>query len=263
MNTNSIGFFDSGVGGLTVLKTAMALLPGENFIYYGDTENAPYGSKETEEIQKLTQKGIEFLLGKGVKALVIACNTATSAAVDHTRNVLRIPVISMEPAIKPALAAVEGAVLMMATPSTVARTRYQQLLARFDEQGRVINLPCPYLASEIEKSLFTPGRIRAHLEELLAPYQEAGVEAVVLGCTHYVLVKHLVQEIMPYAQVFDGNEGTARRLAAVLAEKNLLSAGAGAQKGTVALYSSSESPETTALYHKILYGEPEVEIILE
>lgn len=260
MNNKCIGFFDSGVGGLSVLRTALATLPEESFLYYGDTLNAPYGSKEPEEIRELTRQGLDYLVAHGAKALVIACNTATSAAVEQARNVLQIPVISMEPAIKPALAAVSGPVLMMATPATVERTRYRKLLDTYDTLHRVINLPCPYLASQIERNLFAPARINRHLKELLTPYKE--VEAVVLGCTHYVLVKDMVQKLLPQAKIFDGNQGTVNRLAAVLQERNIRSNGVTPR--TVELYStdSDQRDATLELYRRILYNMPEIDVKL-
>ena len=182
MINKSIGFFDSGVGGLSVLKEACALMPEENYIYYGDSANAPYGEKSREEIFELTMRGVGYLISSDIKALVIACNTATSAVIDQLRKEVDIPVIGMEPAIKPALAAVEGKVLMMATPATIKLERYNNLLERFNARERVINLACNKLAGIIEHSVLSHnGELDDYLKELLAPYKNKGIEAIVLG----------------------------------------------------------------------------------
>ena len=125
-----IGFFDSGLGGISVLRDAYFLMPEEDYIYFGDTANAPYGTKKQEQIISMTMNGVDYLLSNNIKALVIACNTATSAAIEKIRQSVSIPVIGMEPAIKPALEHTKGNVLMMATPATVRQEKYQNLLQK-------------------------------------------------------------------------------------------------------------------------------------
>lgn len=248
-----IGFFDSGIGGISVLRDAVRLMPEENYIYYGDTANAPYGGRSKKEIHDLTMEGVNYLLSQDIKALVIACNTATSVTVCDIRKDLSIPVISMEPAIKPALENVSGKVLVMATPATLAQERYIRLAEALDSQHRVINCPCEHLAGLIEKNLYdNPSVIADYLRQLLAPY--AGkAEAVVLGCTHYIFVKDAIAGIMKGARLFDGNAGTVAHLKDVLTAQGIKEPGG--RKGTIILNSSSDDQYTLKMYSRLLSAE--------
>lgn len=256
MINKSIGFFDSGVGGLSVLKEACALMPEENYIYYGDSANAPYGEKSREEIFELTMRGIGYLMSNDIKALVIACNTATSAVIDELRKEVDIPVIGMEPAIKPALNAVEGKVLMMATPATIRLERYNNLLERFNARERVVNLACNKLAGMIEHSVLSHNsELKDYLSGLLTPYKNAGIQAIVLGCTHYVFIKEDIKEAFGKdVLIFDGNHGTVNRLKSVLEEKGIKRP-ADAGKGAVILNSSSDDQFSMKTYSKLFYGK--------
>jgi len=246
----SIGFFDSGVGGLSVLRQAIKEMPEENYIYYGDNANAPYGNKEPSVIHSLTMSAVEHLIKKEIKALVIACNTATSVAVEHIRGQLSIPVISMEPAIKPALENVDGKVLVMATPATLSQDRYLRLADHLGQQDRLINCPCDKLAGLIESHLRQDKtEIIKYLEALLEKHV-GNVEGVVLGCTHYVFVKDLIKEIMGDVSIFDGNCGTVMHLKHVMLQngtKNTVGT-----RGTVHLESSSTDPGTIEMFKWLL-----------
>lgn len=256
MINKSIGFFDSGVGGLSVLKEACALMPEENYIYYGDSANAPYGEKSREEIFELTMRGIGYLMSNDIKALVIACNTATSAVIDELRKEVDIPVIGMEPAIKPALAAVEGKVLMMATPATIRLERYNNLLERFNARERVVNLACNKLAGMIEHNVLShSNELEDYLAGLLAPYKNTGIQGIVLGCTHYVFIKEDIKEAFGEdVLIFDGNHGTVNRLKSVLEEKGIKRP-SDAGKGAVILNSSSDDQFSMKTYSKLFYGK--------
>ena len=255
MINKSIGFFDSGVGGLSVLKDACSLMPEENYIYYGDSANAPYGEKSREEIFELTMRGIGYLMSNDIKALVIACNTATSAVIDELRKEVDIPVIGMEPAIKPALAAVEGKVLMMATPATIKLERYNNLLERFNARERVVNLACNKLAGMIDHNVLSRSdELNNYLCEILAPYRNLGIEAIVLGCTHYVFIREDIKEAFGQnVLLFDGNRGTVNRLKSVLEEKGIKRS-PDAGKGAVVLNSSSDDQFSMKTYSKLFYG---------
>lgn len=217
-----IGFFDSGVGGISVLKTACLLLPHENCIYYGDNLNAPYGNKTEEEIKKLTFEACSFLYAKGVKAIVMACNTATSAAVIMMREAYNIPVISMEPAVKPALEGKNaGKVLVLATPATVSQSRYLGLIERLGAHDQVQSVGCAGLVELIEEGRTDETSIHAYLSERLSFLDGQPIGAIVLGCTHYSFVgAHIKSFIDNITQtdcpVFDGRHGTARQLENVL-----------------------------------------------
>lgn len=250
-----VGIFDSGVGGISVLKVARELLPGENYIYYGDNGNAPYGTKTKSEIKRLAFNCAHFLEKRGVKAIVVACNTATSAAIRDIREQLNLPVISMEPAIKPALASSDdGKVLMMATPATCLLERYQLLLHALNGCDKVLNVGCYGLVERIEEGDFSPGRFDDLLKQALSPFNGERIDAIVLGCTHYLFIE---QEIACYAakhftgscRVFDGNGGTVRQLTKVLATKGLESDGTG---GGVELYTSGDPLKTLPILENLL-----------
>ncbi|MDD5017141.1 MAG: glutamate racemase [Eubacteriales bacterium] len=213
-----IGFFDSGVGGISVLKTAYQLMPCENYIYYGDSKNAPYGEKTEQEIKELSLAAGRFLFGKGVKAIVMACNTATSAAVLMMREKYNIPVISMEPAVKPALEAAKGGrVIVLATPATVTQARYLGLLERLGAGNRVINIGCGGLVELIENGQTDEITVHGYLERKLTFVKDTQIDSVVIGCTHYSFVENEIKSYIDKAyhtdcKVFDGRHGTVKHL---------------------------------------------------
>lgn len=250
MNRNApIGMFDSGVGGISVLREAVRLLPGEDFIFFGDTANAPYGTKEREAVLRLSRRAVEDLLARGCKAIVIACNTATSAAAaDLRKEYASLPIIGMEPALKPAsLLHRDGIVLSLATPGTIAGEKYANLYARYG--NGVISLPCPGLMEFVERLELDGPRLRAYFQDLFAPFAGHRIEAVVLGCTHYVFLRPTLERILPGVPLIDGNAGTARQLKRRLEEENLLS---DRQAGGRALLLSSGGEEALAIMEKLL-----------
>jgi glutamate racemase len=226
MTGRTIGVFDSGVGGISVLRELLRCLPNERFIYYADSANAPYGVKSLSEVKRLSLEIANYLiLERGVKALVVACNTATSAAINVLRQEFSIPIIGMEPALKPAVAmAGGGQVLVMATPMTIREDKFQGLLSRYGGRAKVISLPCPGLVELIEKGEVTGDRLRSLLAALLSPLDLSKIKVVVLGCTHYVFIKTEIASFFPEtANVIDGNLGTAKQVRRVLEEQGLLS----------------------------------------
>lgn len=216
-----IGVFDSGVGGISVLREAIALLPRERFLFYGDTAHAPYGTKSRGEVLALARQVVETLLARGVKAIVIACNTATSAAAATLRTEYELPIIGMEPALKPASQLhTDGLVLSLATPGTIAGEKYAKLISRYG--GGVVSLPCPGLMEFVEKGDLNSPALRDYLSALFAPYRDQKVEAIVLGCTHYVFLRRTIASFFPDAPLIDGNAGTVRQLERRLASLGLL-----------------------------------------
>ena len=210
-----IGFFDSGVGGISVLRQAVRTLPGEDYLYFGDNRNAPYGMRPNEEIRALTLRCVKRMAAQPLKALIVACNTATAAAVESLRSQFSFPVIGMEPAIKPALQATAGQVLVLATPATLRMEKFQMLRHRLDDRQRIISLPCPELVPLVERMELDTQALHGLLQQKLAPYRErAG--AVVLGCTHFVFLRSAIAKALPGIPILDGNEGTICRLAQCL-----------------------------------------------
>jgi glutamate racemase len=249
MQHQPIGVFDSGVGGISVLRTLCAVLPDEQFIYYGDSLNAPYGIKSEPEIRRLALKTAQTLLAQSIKALVIACNTATSAAVDDLRARFDLPIIGIEPALKPAAARHQDAkILVMATPATLRQNKFGALMEQYGRNAQL--LPCPGLMEFAERGEIASPALDAYLADRFAPWKNAGIGAIVLGCTHYVFLRGAIQKAMPGAQLFDGNLGTARRLENVLREADLLRpAGPG---GVV--FQTSGDPEKYLPVFRMLYA---------
>ncbi|MBQ6233999.1 MAG: glutamate racemase [Clostridia bacterium] len=235
LRTDPVGVFDSGVGGLSVLGEAVRQLPGEDFIYYGDTGNAPYGTKDPDTVRHLAFDVVEKLRSQRVKAIVIACNTATAEAAKELRAYYSFPIIGMEPALKPASELKEpGLRLVLATPGTLGSEKYARLYARFGRNA--VSLPCPGLMEFVEAGDRGSEQLRAYLSTLFAPYIGQPVAAVVLGCTHYPFIKPLIQSFFPAAtRVLDGNAGTVRQLRRVLDREGLLNPG---DTGTVSLQTS-------------------------
>ena len=244
---NPIGVFDSGVGGISVLKELVALCPGEDFLYFGDSANAPYGNKTTDQVRKLTLQGAAYLFDRGCKALVLACNTATAAAVYVLRETYpdRI-IIGIEPALKPAIDRFPaGRIGIMATAVTLREEKLNQLLARFPD-AQVVRIPAPGLVEQIEQGRADAPETKALLAEILAPYK-GQLDALVLGCTHYPFVKDTIEQILPIP-LFDGGYGTAKQTLRCLEQADLLNT----QGGSVTIENSLGTAEILTLCHNLL-----------
>ena len=207
-----IGVFDSGVGGLSVLQHATALLPNEDFIYLGDFANAPYGNKKKEEIIDISAANANELLDMNIKALLIACNTATSAAAHVLRRYLKIPVIGLEPAIKPAAMESEKnkSIVVLATPQTLRLEKFNSLLKKFDCD--INPIACPGLSRLIETEGPKNSAITEYLAEILSCVDKDNTSAIVLGCTHFSFVAQEIQIATGGIKLYDGRFGAARQL---------------------------------------------------
>lgn len=207
-----IGFFDSGLGGISVLHEARRVMPNENYLFFGDNKNAPYGPRPLEEIRALSAAGIQRLLDREVKAIVIACNTATSAYADIVRaEHPELPIIGMEPALKPAHYARHGGkVIVLATDATLRLQKFERLMARYGDDA--IPVVGEGLVELVETGRAHAPEAARRMHALLDPYRHEQVDAVVLGCTHFPYLRNYVQEIFPEAQLFDGRYGTVLRL---------------------------------------------------
>lgn len=223
-NTHPIAFFDSGVGGISVLKAAIRLLPEENFLFFGDSANAPYGTKSLEEVRRLTVGHVDRLIDSGAKAVVVACNTATSAAISTLREQFSyLPIIGIEPALKPAaLFKKHAKILALATPMTIREEKFHELAERFRDEAEIFPLAAPELVSLIEAGEYDSPEMDRYLERLFEPYQGKGIDAIVLGCTHFPFASNAIRRFWnDNVALFDGAEGTAKELARKLTEKNL------------------------------------------
>lgn len=245
-----VGVFDSGVGGISVLRALVAELPHEDFRYLGDSANAPYGEKTEAQVLELSRGIVEGFLADGAKAIVIACNTATSVAAATLRAAHPdVPIVGIEPALKPA--AEEGPrrrILVMATEVTLRLDKYHELASTYGRDSEVISVPCPGLAARIERGDLDAPDVTETIRGLVGAY--AGkVDSVVLGCTHYPFVRDQIARVLgPGVRFFDGGAGTARQLRARLAAEGLLANRA--RSGRVELSSSLDTPEELALYER-------------
>jgi glutamate racemase len=212
---NPIGIFDSGVGGLTILRAVRQALPCENLVYVADAAHVPYGQKTPEQIRERAMAIGGFLVGQGAKVIVVACNTATAAAIDMLRARLAVPFVGVEPAIKPAMAATRsGVVGVLATPSTLASERYRSLIERFAAGIRIVAQPCAGLAEHIERGDLDGERTEQLLRGFVEPLLAAHADVIVLGCTHYPLVAHIVQRIAgPGVAVIENGTAVAKEVA--------------------------------------------------
>ncbi|MBI4493430.1 MAG: glutamate racemase [Chloroflexi bacterium] len=218
-----VGLFDSGVGGLSVLREVGVLLPREDVLYLADTAWCPYGQRSVEEIcQRSLQVG-RWLLARGAKALVVACNTASAAALDTLRAQLEVPVVGMEPAVKPAAALTRsGRIGVLATPRTAESERLARLIQRYAREARVFVQECAELVPLIEQGELGGPRLEAALGRYLEPLLAQQVDVVVLGCTHYPLVQARIQALCgPEVQVVNPAPAVARQLARVLDQHGL------------------------------------------
>lgn len=220
----SIGVFDSGVGGLSVLRHLRAQLPAEQFIYFADQGHVPYGSRSAQEIIQFSQGITQFFLQLNVKAMVIACNTASAAALSLLRRQFGLPFIGMEPAVKPAAEQTKsGKVGILATGGTFASDRYARLTAKYAQGVTVWEDPCLGLVSEIEAGNLNTSAVHHILGEALAPMLVAGVDTIVLGCTHYPFVLPIVEKLVGTAvTIIDPAPAVARQTGVVLRQRNLL-----------------------------------------
>ena len=226
-NSGPIGIFDSGVGGLSVLRSVRELLPNEDLIYLADQAHVPYGSRSLAEVRKFSVGITRYLLEQNTKLVVVACNTASAAALHHLRDVFPpVPFVGMEPAVKPAAETTRsGVVGVLATPATFQGELYASVIERFAAGVKVLQDTCPGLVMEIDRgNLDTPG-VYAILEEALKPMLVEKIDTVVLGCSHFPFVIPAIETIVgPQVRVIDPSPAIARQVQRLLEANDLLSA---------------------------------------
>ena len=226
-----IAVFDSGMGGISVLRELIRLMPEENYLYFGDSANAPYGTRTTQEVKVLTKNAAAMLYERGIKALVVACNTATAAAIADIREEYpNLIVVGIEPALKMATDRFpSGHVGIMATLVTLREEKLEHLVGRFPDVT-VERIPAPGLVELVEQGKAESEETEALLQSILNPYM-GQLDAIVLGCTHYPFVRNVVRKVLgETVQILDGGEGTARQTKRLLGEQGLLRSGTGSLK---------------------------------
>lgn len=243
MNRAPIGIFDSGLGGLTVAHAIFERLPHDSTIYFGDTARVPYGPKSADTVRRYSLEIMSWLLEQGVKAIVVACNTSTAHALDVLSAASPVPVLGViEPGARAAVAAAEGMpVGVIGTAGTIASGAYEREIRRLVPSCDVVTRACPLLVPLVEEGWFDHPATQLVAAEYLAPLKERGVGSLVLGCTHYPLLKPLLQDVMgPRVRLIDSAEETARTL-----ESRLVAAGLEAPTGVNAThrFAVSDDPQ--------------------
>ena len=252
-NDAPIAVIDSGVGGISVLKELIRLMPNENYIYFGDNKNAPYGNKTAEEVRSLMFSNTKMLLDMGAKAIVIACNTATAASVSYLREKYPdLNIIGIEPAIKPTVKYKEHSnVLVMATTLTLKQDKFAELFDRFCDDVNIITLPCPGVVELIEEGKTEGDELESFLKKLFSNVGGTKFDSVVLGCTHYPHIKDTIKKVLGgEVMIFDGGEGTARETKRRLEISGLLNHSE--TKGYLKILCSSEENNIEKLSLKLL-----------
>ena len=255
MAQRSIGVFDSGVGGLSVLSEIRQHLATENLIYLADSAAAPYGDKTSEFVSQRVLKIADFFHQQNVKLIVVACNTATTTAVKTLRQYCQLPIVAIEPAIKPAAALSQNGVIgVMATQQTIQNQRLLELKEQFAKQKQVVFQACPGLVEMVEQGKQESEECQALLQDYLQPMKEKSIDTLVLGCTHYPFLSEQITQILgPSVSLVDPAEAVARQVRNVLAGKQLLTERN--SLGTSRFYTSADPQLATPVISK-LWGEP-------
>jgi len=257
MSRAPIGIFDSGVGGLSVLRHLQEELPHERLLYVADSAHAPYGGKTMQEIQARSLALTEFLIGEGAKAIVVACNTATAAAIGLLRERFALPVIGMEPAVKPAVAATRsGVVGVLATTGTLKSAQFAALLDNYGKNVRVVTQGCPGLVECVECGELDAPATRELLRGYIEPLLAEGADTLVLGCTHYPFLRSMIEELTEgRVAIIDTGAAVARQVRRRIEETAL--ATSGVVPGEVSFWTSGD-PASGKRVVAALWGEATV-----
>lgn len=242
-----VGFFDSGVGGITVLYEALKVISGIDYLYFADTANVPYGPKPKETVKAHIMDAVEFMAGKGIEALVVACNTATSIAIEDLRSKYSFPILGMEPAVKPAVERCgEKRVLVLATSLTLKEDKFQQLTYRVDSRHMVDALPLPGLVEFAEGFVFDGNEVVNYLKGEFSSFDMEQYGTIVLGCTHFNFFRPVMKRILgSNVDIIDGSVGTVMHLKNVL---ETYQAHMKAGNGKIEFYSSDKNERDDARF---------------
>ena len=227
MKNNSIGFFDSGIGGITIWESVNRLLPNENTIYLADSKNSPYGKKPNDELTNISKENVEFLINKKCKLIVVACNTATTNSINFLRKSYNLPFIGIEPAIKPAaLNTKTGKIGVLATKGTLGSSLFEKTSNIHGQNVEIIEQHGLGLVELIEKGIYSGSKIDSLLKEYLNPMLENNIDKLVLGCTHYPLIKESIKKIINESiNIIECSEAVALQTERVLIKSNLINSG--------------------------------------
>ncbi|WP_040695447.1 glutamate racemase [Nodosilinea nodulosa] len=264
MNSSApIGVFDSGVGGLSVLHAIRAALPHEDLCYVADSGHVPYGTKTPEYLQQRSTALTEFLLTQGIKALVVACNTATVAAVKHLRSQYSIPIIAVEPGIKAAASITKtGAIGVIATAATLESFQFMSLIERFGSDIKILQQACPHLVKQVEDGDLTSPATRTIIQHYTEPLLAADIDALVLGCTHYPFLRPLIDEVVgSEVTIIDTGSAIARQVLKVLTGQNLLNPAP--QPGQETFWTSGEIETAQSIFSTLWQQEVNVQRLPE
>lgn len=248
-----IGIFDSGVGGLSILRAINACLPGQSYLYLADQAHVPYGPRSTSQIRTFVVAITRYLIDQGAKLVVIACNTASGAALQYVREQFpQTPIVGLVPAIKPAAEQTHsGKIAVLATPGTFHGKLYLNVKNQHAKNVIVYQNTCPGLVEQIEKGELTTPPTRTILENALLPLLPKGIDKVVLGCTHYPFIAPLIQEIVgPHVDLIDPAPAIARRVKHVLSESGMLEE----KSHPTQRFISTQNPQALAASLKFLLG---------
>jgi glutamate racemase len=226
----AIGIFDSGIGGLTVMREVMRTLPSENLIYFGDTARVPYGEKSPETILRYSIENTEFLMQHQVKAIVVACNTATACALGELTKKFPVPLMGViEPSVEKALAiSPRGRIAVLGTKATINSGIYQKEIVKRNPEASVLPIACPLLVPLVEENFISHPASRMILREYLKPIRQREIDTVVLGCTHYPLLAHLIEEELgPDIQVVNSAAACAENLSKLLGKSDIYNSNPG------------------------------------
>ena len=249
---DSIAVFDSGLGGISVLRELVRQMPGEHFLYFGDSANAPYGCRTAQQVQALTMARIAALMPRGLKAVVVACNTATSVSIDALRS--RYPdtiIVGIEPALKLAVRRhPAGRIIVMATEVTLREKKFTALMEQYRHTHDIVPLPCPRLVEFVERGELDGAEPEEYLRQTLLPQLNGETCAVILGCTHFPFLRPVISRLVgAEIEIMDGGEGTALQTKRRLAEAGLLRADG---TGSVTIENSRNTPEILARCQQLL-----------
>ncbi len=235
----AIGVFDSGLGGVSVLNSIREIMPNENIIYYGDSAFAPYGTKDLDDVRTRVFNIVDELLDRGIKALVIACNTATSVCANLLREKYDIPILGLEPALKPAIESNKKNIIVLATQITIREKKFANLLNKYKDGANIYKFAATKLVDIVENDKISDASVKWSLEDFLFQQDIKKIDAVVLGCTHFIFAKEEISRLIPNAEIFDGNKGVSSYLKTILEKTEMLNSSQ--SDGETLFLSSDES----------------------